>query len=298
MTMTTSANGVALIKRFEGCPTQNGYAIGYLDCVNVPTIGWGHTGTIDGKPVYVNQLISLDTATDVLKNDLIKYEMKILTFCNQSYLTQNKLDALVSFELNTGAAKSSTIFTLFNQGDMHGAADQLLRWNKAGGKIIPGLTTRRIAERALFLSDKISISTSPCITTTITEEAIQSVQLWLRNYDSTIIIDGKAGTGTRKALTKALQTELNHLGANLKVDGTIGKKTLFAIEKYGLIKPNSNNILVKVLEGYLYIKGYNPQEFTGNYNDNLKNAVKEYQSNHALSSDGICGKNTWLKLIG
>jgi GH24 family phage-related lysozyme (muramidase) len=298
MSMTISENGIALIKKFEGCPTQNGYAVGYLDCANVPTIGWGHTGTIDEKPIYVNQLISLNKATEILKDDLKKYESKIQSFCNQSYLTQNKLDALISFELNTGAAKSSTIFTLFNQGDMMGAADQLLKWNKAGGKIITGLTKRRIAERTLFVSDNLIATTSQNVSSTISEDTIKSVQLWLKEYDATIVIDGKAGYGTRRALAKALQSELNNLGAHLKIDGVIGVNTLLAIEKYGLLKSNYNNNLVKVLESYLYIKGYNPHEFTGTYDHNLKDCIMEYQSSHALPSDGICGKYTWNKLIG
>jgi GH24 family phage-related lysozyme (muramidase) len=68
-------------------------------------------------------------------------------------LTQNQFDALVSFTFNLGVGnlQTSTLLKLLNQGLMQEAADQFLRWNKAGGKEVSGLTRRRIAERNLFL---------------------------------------------------------------------------------------------------------------------------------------------------
>ncbi|EDH9820259.1 TPA_asm: lysozyme, partial [Salmonella enterica subsp. enterica serovar Typhimurium] len=69
-------------------------------------------------------------------------------------LTQGQFDALVSFAYNLGARtlSSSTLLRKLNSGDYAGAADEFLRWNKAGGKVLNGLTRRREAERALFLS--------------------------------------------------------------------------------------------------------------------------------------------------
>ncbi len=68
-------------------------------------------------------------------------------------LDQDQFDALVSFTFNLGAGnlQSSTLLKLLNQGEYTQAADQFLRWNKAGGRVLPGLTRRREAERALFL---------------------------------------------------------------------------------------------------------------------------------------------------
>ena len=70
-------------------------------------------------------------------------------------LTQGQFDALVSFAYNLGARalSTSTLLQKLNAGDYTGAADEFPRWNKAGGKVLPGLTWRREAERALFLSD-------------------------------------------------------------------------------------------------------------------------------------------------
>ena len=68
-------------------------------------------------------------------------------------VTQSQFDALVSWAYNVGlgAAKQSTLMRLLNAGDVPGAADQFLRWNRAGGVVLRGLTRRREAERDLFL---------------------------------------------------------------------------------------------------------------------------------------------------
>jgi lysozyme len=77
-------------------------------------------------------------------------------------LTQNQFDALISFVYNVGAdidadniaegLGDSTLLKKLNAGDYKGAADQFLKWDKANGKVMKGLTIRRQAERALFLS--------------------------------------------------------------------------------------------------------------------------------------------------
>jgi lysozyme len=299
--MNTSKNGIVLIKGFEGCPKVNGVITAYQDIVKVWTIAWGHTGyvPVKGKNVHSGMTLTDTQGTELLQIDLKKFESKILSFCDSKYLTQNRFDALTSFELNTGAAKSSTIFKLFNQGDMQGAADQLLRWVNAGGKEIPGLVIRRNKERSLFLTDGLgSITNTVSSTVDVSEETIMNIQKWLKNYDSTIISDGVAGKGTRRALAIALQTELNKLGAKLSVDGIVGSKTFQALAAFGLLKIGSSGNLVKVLEGYLFIKNYNPQEFSGSYNADVASAVKEYQKDHILTADGICGIKTWTKIIG
>ena len=70
-------------------------------------------------------------------------------------VTQSQFDALVCWAFNVGvsAAQQSTLMHRLNAGTMQGAADQFLRWNRAGGQVLRGLTLRREAERALFLED-------------------------------------------------------------------------------------------------------------------------------------------------
>ena len=70
-------------------------------------------------------------------------------------LTQSQFDALTSWAYNVGleAARKSTLMRRLNEGDYMGAANELPRWNRAGGRVWAGLTRRREAERALFLED-------------------------------------------------------------------------------------------------------------------------------------------------
>lgn len=149
--MITSEKGIRLIKQFEGCrltaypdPGTGG---------DPWTIGYGWTHPVDGKPVKRGMTIDQATADRLLKTGLVGYENDVLKVAKVK-LTHGQFDALVSFAYNVGsrALSTSTLLKKLNDGDIKGAADEFLRWNKAGGKVLNGLTRRREAERALFLS--------------------------------------------------------------------------------------------------------------------------------------------------
>ena len=146
--MQTSEKGIALIKQFEGCKLT-----AYQDSVGVWTIGYGWTQPVDGKPIRAGMTIKQETAERLLKTGLVIYESDVSRLVKVG-LTQGQFDALVSFTYNLGARSlsTSTLLRKLNAGDYAGAADEFLRWNKAGGKVLNGLTRRREAERALFLS--------------------------------------------------------------------------------------------------------------------------------------------------
>ena len=146
--MQTSDKGIALIKQFEGCKLT-----AYQDSVGVWTIGYGWTKPVDGKPIRAGMTIKQETAERLLKTGLVSYENDVSRLVKVD-LTQGQFDALVSFTYNLGARSlsTSTLLRKLNAGDYAGAADEFLRWNKAGGKVLSGLTRRREAERALFLS--------------------------------------------------------------------------------------------------------------------------------------------------
>ncbi|HBV1538851.1 TPA: lysozyme [Citrobacter freundii] len=149
--MQTSHEGIALIKGFESCRLT-----AYPDpgTGGAPwTIGYGWTHPIDGKPVKPGMTIDQETADRLLKTGLVSYENDVLKLVRVK-LTKGQFDALVSFAYNVGsrALSTSTLLKKLNAGDIKGAADEFLRWNKAGGKVLNGLTRRREAERALFLS--------------------------------------------------------------------------------------------------------------------------------------------------
>ncbi|WP_044856879.1 lysozyme [Enterobacter ludwigii] len=146
--MQTSDKGIALIKQFEGCKLT-----AYQDSVGVWTIGYGWTQPVDGKPIRAGMTIKQETAERLLKTGMVSYESDVARLVKVG-LTQGQFDALVSFTYNLGARSlsTSTLLRKLNAGDYAGAADEFLRWNKAGGKVLNGLTRRREAERALFLS--------------------------------------------------------------------------------------------------------------------------------------------------
>lgn len=146
--MRTSSSGVALIKRFEGLELE-----AYQDIAGIWTIGYGHTG----PDVTPGLTISESEAEALLRDDLRRFENGVDRAARVS-LNQNEFDALVSFSYNVGVAamQGSTAIRRLNRGDRMGAADALTWWNKAtvDGVLreVRGLTRRRAAERALFLT--------------------------------------------------------------------------------------------------------------------------------------------------
>lgn len=154
--MKTSANGRKFIEGFEGL-----FLKAYDDANEkvlkagqkargVITIGYGHTTSAGPPKVYAGMAITQDQADQILAADLASVEIEVGHLVKVQ-LTQNQFDALVSFHFNTGALGRSSTLRLLNQGKYQGAADALLAWNKAGGKVLQGLVRRRKAERSLFL---------------------------------------------------------------------------------------------------------------------------------------------------
>jgi lysozyme len=145
--MRISEVGIALIKRWEGLELES-----YQDIAGVWTIGYGHTETAGP-----NQKISEREAEELLKRDLEPRERAVGDLTSVP-LNQNEFDALVSFVYNVGigAYRNSTARKRLNRGDRLGAAEALTWFNKAtvGGVLreVTGLTRRRAAEKALFLT--------------------------------------------------------------------------------------------------------------------------------------------------
>lgn len=150
MTQTTSQTGLDLIKQFEGW-RANAYpdpATGGSPW----TIGYGHT-TAAGRPTVAPGLkITKAEGEEILRNDLRAVEAAVAKAVKVT-LTQNQFDALVSFTFNLGEGnlRKSTLLKKVNANDFVGAAKEFAKWNKAAGKVMPGLTRRRQAESAMFL---------------------------------------------------------------------------------------------------------------------------------------------------
>lgn len=148
---TIGAEGLALIKSFEGCarPIPGGLYEAYPDpgTGGAPwTIGWGATG----PGIVPGTVWTRDQCDERLARDLARYAADVAAALGDAPTRQSQFDALVSFHYNTGAIARATLTRRHVAGDHHGAASEFSRWNSAGGRVLAGLVRRRAAEAALY----------------------------------------------------------------------------------------------------------------------------------------------------
>ena len=141
---------VDLIKQFEGLKLKP-----YLCPASIPTIGFGNTYYPDGTKVKLTDpSITQDKAEELLKFLLVTYEKAVDSFCRDD-ISQGNFDALVAFSYNVGigALQKSTLIKKVNANPKDVTiADEFLKWNKAKGTVLKGLTKRRQAEANLYFS--------------------------------------------------------------------------------------------------------------------------------------------------
>ena len=134
---------------FEGCKLT-----AYLCPANIWTIGWGNTRYEDGTPVKKGDSITQERANSLFLNIVKVFETGVRNLV-VSKVNENQFSALVCFAYNIGLGnlKTSTLLRFVNQNPNNPEIrNQFLRWNKAGGKELTGLTRRRIAESNLYFS--------------------------------------------------------------------------------------------------------------------------------------------------
>ena len=158
--MKVSAKAIAMIKHHEGVRQK-----AYRCPAKLWTIGVGHVlypeqGKLkleDRMSVPLrpedDRVFSMEEVDGILRSDLARFERGVVQYCPVP-LTQGNFDALVSFAFNVGLGilQRSTLRQKLLRGDKAGAAEELLKYCMAGGKILKGLQNRRIDERAVFLS--------------------------------------------------------------------------------------------------------------------------------------------------
>jgi lysozyme len=136
---------IDLCKRFEGFRANP-----YLCPAGVPTIGYGSTYYPGGKKVsMIDTPLSKEDAEKLLKHELSETNLpEVLRLCPVLKQYPNRLNAIVDFCYNLGAGnlKRSTLRRRINAQDWQGAEDELRKWVKAGGIVLPGLVARREAE--------------------------------------------------------------------------------------------------------------------------------------------------------
>lgn len=146
--MKTSNQGVALIKRFEGCMLK---AYKAVDSEEYWTIGYGHYG----PDVHQGDIITKERAEELLRGDLDRFEQAVEKAGTWS---QSEFDALVSFTYNCGARNLQKLIKDRTHAQI---ADAMLLYVKAGGYTLQGLVRRRKAERELFLAEPAPVIVTP-----------------------------------------------------------------------------------------------------------------------------------------
>jgi lysozyme len=148
--MKLNEKGYNLIKEFEGLRLKP-----YLCSANVPTVGYGNTFYENGTKVKMTDApITKERAETLFKALADKFAVKVVPLIKKP-ITQNQFNALVSFAYNVGvtALANSTLLKLVNNNPNDAnIAKEFLKWNKAGGKVVSGLTNRRIKESALYFT--------------------------------------------------------------------------------------------------------------------------------------------------
>lgn len=146
--MQISKKGLDLIKSFEGYLRKlpDGSCMAYRCPAGVWTIGHGVT-----EGVREGMRMTRAEADVALHREIAKHEAAVARLVAVD-LNQNQRDALISFSYNvgSGALGRSTLLKKLNRGDYPGAQAEFLKWNKAGGKQLRGLSIRRAKEAALF----------------------------------------------------------------------------------------------------------------------------------------------------
>ncbi len=148
--MKISKKGLELIAKSEGFR-----AAPYLCPAGIPTIGYGTTIYPNGKHVTLgDKRITKEEALSIVKHEIDSSYGATVNRYVQREITQNQFDALVSFVYNLGAGnfRQSTLLKKVNQGKHKRAAREFLKWNRAGHKILAGLTKRRRVESDLYLA--------------------------------------------------------------------------------------------------------------------------------------------------
>lgn len=194
--MKTSQTGINLIKKYEGCRLQ---AYKPVPTEQYWTIGYGHYGP-DVKP---GQMITQAEAEALLGIDLKKYEQAVKS-TTPFAMNQAQFDALVSFAYNCGVGNLKKLVLGRTAPQV---ADAILKYTKAGGKVLPGLARRRLEERDLFCSKSDRPTGNPY------QVPVKNIRLNSRGND-----------------VRWLQYQLNDKGGyKLIVDGVAGNLTIGAL---------------------------------------------------------------------
>jgi GH24 family phage-related lysozyme (muramidase) len=259
---------VDFVKKFEGF-----YSKPYKDMVGVKTLGYGMTGVEIQGLNYVTEPQASKMLEDLLNR---KYAQPIKNDLDRRkiHLNQNQFDALVSMAYNVGYAGvlNSTLYRHVCNGtrDRNTITNDFCMWCKAGGKTVYGLLRRRREEANMFFGNgNVSSGTS----------------------------NSSSGIYGQHGLIRELQQEINNQGfGSIGVDGIAGGNTL---NNAPMCKQSAKGNITKVIQKMLINIGYPVGSYgaDGVFGGGTVTAVKAFQRDCGLFSDGIVGQGTWKALF-
>ena len=159
--MKVSPAAIEMIKHHEGVRTRPYRCPALLWTIAVgPVIDPTHAAVKYEErrnlpiPAGWDRTLTMAEVDAILAQDLSRFERGVLRLCPAAAGRQGIFDSLVSFAFNVGlgSLQRSTLRMKTNRGDFEEAADEFLKWTKAGGRVLPGLVKRRNDERAMYLS--------------------------------------------------------------------------------------------------------------------------------------------------
>ena len=263
MAKTVGKNGLELVKEFEGC-----YLTAYKDIVGVWTIGYGHTGSVDGKKIGTGMKITNAKADALLTADLQQHANYVdnKSFCPvTASLNDNQRDALISFCFNVGPGNLKKLCANRTISEI---GNHITDYDHAGGKVVAGLTRRRKAEQELF---KTAVPTHSYYYTSTTYTKYTK-KLFITDLQYALGCSKKDGKYSEELLKKTLTLSTNS---------------------------HSKNIIVRFVQKYLRYLGIYSGDPTKIFDAKTKTAVKKYQKKFMDKPDGVmtAGNRTWKELL-
>ena len=159
--MKVSAEAIEMIKHHEGvrlrpyrCPALLWtIAVGHVIDPTHATVKYEERRALP-IPAGWDRTLTMDEVDQILGQDLRRFERGVVRLCPAAVGNQGIFDSCVSFAFNVGLGnfQRSTLRMKTNRGDFEEAAEEFMKWAKAGGRVLPGLVKRRRDERALYLS--------------------------------------------------------------------------------------------------------------------------------------------------
>lgn len=319
--MNCSRNCLDLIRHEERLELE-----AYRDPVGIPTIGYGTTRYPDGRKVQLGESITEREAEAFLTfecNNVGKEVTKLV----EVQLNQNQFDALVSFCYNVGigAFRDSTLRRNLNQGDLQGAAEEFLRWNKGtinGVKQeLRGLTRRRTREKQLF--EKVGDEGTALVVEESPREKATLLEGYRDGENNVIVAWNNDQVVEIVTLDNAIKDNMIAVLQQYPRAGSFriapsgktipsGERIPFTDRESAISRvqnpPRLDRILDRGLEGEdvkrlqerLQDLGYYDGSIDGDFGRRTDAAVKEFQAKvfGLAEADGKVGQKTWAKLWG